>query len=105
MIRTRGDITNWQGLAHYLSGEMQQAEDCFKTAYKIIPSREGQAYAGEMLARVMFKTGKFDEALHYVNKALNIGKNISDKTAEPETSILKQRFCIGCKKTGKAHKS
>ncbi len=102
LTRTYGDITNWQGLAHYLSGEMQQAEDCFKTAYKIIPSREGQAYAGEMLARVMFKTGKFDEALHYVNKALNIGKNISDKTAEPENLYLKAEILHRLQKNGQS---
>ena len=102
LTRTYGDIANWRGLAHYLSGEMQKAEACFKTAYKLIPSREAQVYAAEMLARVMSKIGNFDEALHYVNKALNIGKNISDKTAEPENLYLKAEILHRLQKNGQS---
>lgn len=102
LMRTYADVLNWLGLTYYLLGELDKAEDCFRTVYKIIPSAEGQAYAAEMLARVMFKINNLQEALHYVCKALNIGKNISDKTSVPENLYLKAEILHRLQKNGQS---
>lgn len=102
LTRTQADISNWLGLAYYLLGEAEKAKECFMFAYKAVPSREGQAYAAEMLARVLFKTGDLPEALHYVSKALSIGKNISNKASEPENLYFKAEILHCLKKNGQS---
>lgn len=89
LTATYADILNWLGLAYYLKNDIPAAEENFKTAYKNATAPAGQYYAAEMLARIKLKTEDFKEALHHVNKAVAIGKNLHNPDMQSEILYLK----------------
>ncbi len=55
------------GLAYGETGEEEKAEAAFRTSFSL----DGNAAAAQYLARILYNTKQFEEALEYVEKALD----------------------------------
>ncbi|MBO5440950.1 MAG: hypothetical protein J6A09_00080 [Alphaproteobacteria bacterium] len=88
LTKTLADINNRQGLAAFLNQDHKTAEKFYNNALKN-GTPQAQAFAAEMLSKIMLKTNRPDKALKYADIALNLNQTLNHRAGIFETLYLK----------------
>lgn len=86
--KTLADINNRQGLAAFLNQDLKTAEKFYKEALKN-GTPPAQAFAAEMLSRIMLKANRPERALKYADTALQLNQTLNHRAGIFETLYLK----------------
>lgn len=92
------------GVFYFLIGRYEKSWERYQRALKLskqinFPIRMGSIY--ERMAEVLIETNKYEKALDFADKSLNIFKSISHDTGIKEAELLKMKIMIGMQKWDK----
>ncbi len=88
--RTASDIFNWKGVGCFQYDNFDDAEKFFlKSLACPVIKRDGKVFSYEMLARIYYKTERYDLSLKYVDMGLKIHQKNKNKQGCSELMYLK----------------